>query len=395
MASIVSPVSAPNSSPSKTMASSKLKSIIAPRNHRRSPSDGTNLSPSKSPTKKENANPHQVSNTAQPIFLPSDHPHNEQHLREQGRNQDNARSSPRKPIAVYEDQSKSSDLHKRTKSSVSLKSLVGNDKAKPRKTSSPEKQDRKKPKKIKSSTGLSALLSRSKSSTDLTADEKPLAKDKENTTPPSTGKVAPPPIWAQFASQPFEGYASSTKVPLNDVRNVAEEIALYTPTEYSPSKGRNFMDYGAPTLSRKLESKPRSKSTLLPSSASKTSFTETISALRKRGQTKDQPRPLSGHQQYRSSGEGRRLSLEKTAPSQRASAERQRKSEDAAENDARAAKRGSRVMAAVAAFNGKTQGTDVTTHTNTKALESPLDPETIETAFESLLVSYSPSMWNT
>ena len=383
MASVVTSSSSMHPSPPKKLATSRLKSIVTPQSH--SPSDGTRLSPNKSPTKKENANPNQTSNIARTYFLPPDHPHNGQQSKESSRNADSVRS-PQKPIEVYEDENKSLGLRKRTKSSVSLKSLVSNEKAKSRKPSSPEKKDGRKPKKTKSSTGLSALFSKSKSSTDLTSDDSLQKKDKENTTPPSTANTAPPPIWAQFASQPF-GAHTSMKVPLNDVRDIAEEIALYTPAEYSPSKGRNFMDYQAPTLAR-VETKPRPKSALLSSSASKTTFTETISGLRKRGYDKVSAQPLSAQEGNRSSGDYRRSSFEKKAPNQRASTERQRKREDVGV-DSVAVKRGSRVMAAVAAFNGKSQDLDESKDMVKKTQEPPLDPKAIETAFESLLVSHT------
>lgn len=368
-------------SPSKKLATSKLKSIVTPRNY--SPPDGTRLSPTKSPTKKENANPNQSSNITKSYFLPPDHPHNGQQAKELERNSDSVRS-PQKPIEVYEDGSKGLGLQKRTKSSVSLRSLMSNEKVKSHKSSSPEKKDGRRPKKTKSSTGLSALFSKSKSSTDLILDATPQTKDKENTTPPSTANAAPPPIWAQFASQPFEGH-TSTKVPLNDARDIAEEIALCTPAEYSPSKGRNFMDYQAPTLAR-VETKPRPKSGLLPSSASKSTFTETISGLRKRGYDKISSQPLSAQEKARSGVDYQRPFSEKTAPSQQANTEKQRKSEDVGV-DSVAVKRGSRIMAAVAAFNGKSQNSDVPKDIVNKTQEPPLDPKAIETAFESLLVS--------
>ena len=380
MASIVTSSSSMHPSPPKKLATSRLKSIVTPRNH--SPSDGTRHSPTKSPTK-ENANPSQASNITRTFFLPPDHPHNGQQSKESSRSQASVRS-PQKPIEVYEDESKSLGLHKRTKSAVSLKSLVSNEKTKGRKSSSPEKKDGRKPKKTKSSTGLSALFSKSKSSTDLTLDATLQKKDKENTTPPPTGNTAPPPIWAQFASRPFEGY-TSMKVPLNDAKDIAEEIALYTPAEYSPSKGRNFMDYQAPTLAR-AETKPRPKSAILPSSASKSTFADTISGLRKRGHDKISSQPLSAQEKAGSSVDYRRSSSEKRAPIQRTSTEPQRKSEDVGA-DSVAVKRGSRVMAAVAAFNGKSQIPDVPKEIANKTQEPPLDPEAIETAFESLLVS--------
>ena len=79
--------------------------------------------------------------------------------------------------------------------------------------------------------------------------------------------------------------------------------------------------------------------------------------------------------------------MEKKIPSHRRSKEQQRKSEDAGERDARAAKGGSRVMAAVAVFDGRSHYSDVSTGTDKKIQEPPLDPKAIETAFESLLVS--------
>ena len=175
------------------------------------------------------------------------------------------------------------------------------------------------------------------------------------------------------------------KVPLNDAKDIAEEIARYTPAEYSPSKGRNFMDYRAPTLAR-VETKPRPKSALLTSSASKTTFTDTIAGLRKRGYEKVPSQPLSAQEGLRSSVDYRRSSSEKRAQSQRPSTEKQRKSEDVGA-DSVAVKRGSRVMAAVAAFNGKSQDSDVPKEIVNKTQEPPIDPRAIETAFESLLVS--------
>ena len=357
--------------------------MMAPRNHRRNPSDGTNLSPSISPSKKENAKPSQFNNVSQHCFLPSDHPHSVQNLRENSRNRDNARASPQKPIEVYEDDIKSFGLHKRTKSSVSLKSLIANDKVKAPKPSSPAKQDGKKPKKSKSSTSLSAILTKSKSSKDLRLDGKSEPKDKENRTPPSTANVAPPPIWAQFASQPFESY--STKVPLNDTRSIADETTQYTPQKHSPTKGGNFVDHETPTLSR-VESKPRPASTLLPSSTSKTSFTNTISGLRKRGNEKSQPKLTTDQLPSSSSVESQRLSSDKKTQVQRASTDQQRQNEDM-EASTVAVKRGSRVMAAVAAFNGKSQIPNTLTEPFVKAQEPPLDAKAIDTAFESLLVS--------
>ena len=361
---------------------SKMKSIMAPRNHRRNPSEIRGPSP----TKNENTNPHTPLVPAQEPFLPPDHPFARQHLRELSKPRDNVRSSPKKSIEVYEDDNRSFGLHKKSKSSVSLKSLIGNDKVKAPKAMSPEKPEDKKLKKSKSSTSLSALLSRPKSSKGSKTGDVRVTKDKENQSPPTTADIAPPPIWAQFSSQSIESFSGPTKIPLNDADGLVDKIALYTPQEYSPSKQRNFGDHEQPTLSRGIETRARPKSALLPSSPSSTSFTETLSRLRKRSHDKWQSRAPSDDHQPQSTEQKSRKSSAERKMCRRTSAEQERKSEDSSELTKNKAKRGSRVMAAVAAFNDRSQEAVKQPAPTSKSPEAPLDPAAIDYAFEELLV---------
>ncbi len=319
---------------------SRLKSVITSRNHRRHPSEIKNLSP----TRNENMDPRKPAVPFKDIFLPSDNPHAQQKLRDSPKTSDNVRPSPKKSIEVYEDDNRTYGLHKKSKSSVSLKSLMGNDKDKKLKTSSPEKMENKKPKKSKSSTSLSALLSRPKSSKGPKTDDSHEPKDKENQTPPTTENIAPPPIWALFASERDESFGGPTKIPLNDTDGLTDEMALYTPQDYSPSKQRNFGDYERPTLSRGIDRRPRPKSAVLPSAPSNRSFTETLSRLRQRSGDKGQKRLPSDDLQAQSrKQESRRSSDERNIAGSRIDAE-QVKSEDLSEQDRTRAKGGSRVM---------------------------------------------------
>jgi len=359
---------------------SRLKSAMASRNHRRNASETKNPSP----IRNKNMDPRKPAVPIKDVFLPSDHPHAQQCLQDPRKTSDNVRPPPNKPIKVYEDDNRTSGLQRKTKSSVSLKSLIGNDKEP--KTSSPEKKENRKPKKSKSSTSLSALLSRPKASKGSKTDDLHELKDKENQTPPTTGDTAPPPIWAQFASERDENFDGPTKVPLNDIDGLADEMALYTPQDYSPSKQRNFGDYERPTLSRGTDSRPRPKSAVLPSVPSNRSFTETLSRLRQRSGDKGQKRlPSDDLQVQITKPECHRSSDERTIVGSGIGAE-QVKSEGSSEKNRNKAKSGSRVMAAVAAFNDRSQEPVKQLAPVSKSPESPLDPAAIDNAFEELLV---------
>lgn len=270
--------------------------------------------------------------------------------------------------------------------SASFKSLVGMEKEKPSKKKH-EKEEEKKMKKSKSSTSISAILSRPRSSKGVKAEEAHRQKDKENQTPPSSAGIAPPPIWAQFATQGFEEPAHTTMIPLNDRFTVEEEVALYTPRDYSPSKQRNFQDYQKPTLSQRAEPKPRPKSECVASGPTSASFAETISGLRKSDRKKIQVGISNQQQQNGQAADGSEalFAKEKQMNERPSSVENRKVSHDSAGSDLPMPQPGSRVMAAVAAFNGKAK--DLPKEPPKDAETAQLDPKAIESAFESLLVS--------
>lgn len=336
----------------KRTTSSVLKGIL-PRHHKRNPSVGTTL-PTTIGKPTELAG--RQSSKALPSLLP-DNPNTSRPLYEVNNNRERTRASSRKSVEIYADEERKTEgKHNRAKSAAVLTTLAGlnreGEKVVKSKVSEGDKE--RKPKKSKSSTNIVALLSRPKSSRSLRNGVDVPPKDKENQTPPNSASVAPPPIWAQFASQQLQELTTTQKIPLNDSWDVGEEVSRYTPQEYSPSKGRNFDDCEQPALVRRAEPKPRPKSAFLPSAPSTTSFMETLSGLRKKNP----------------SVSSRKTSVE-TKSSHRQSLS----------DDEQPIKQGSRVMAAVAAWNGKLKESVMDTK------PSKPNPQDIEAAFENLLVS--------
>jgi hypothetical protein len=180
-------------------------------------------------------------------------------------------------------------------------------------------------------------------------------KGKENTTPPSTASSndQPPrtPIWAEFASNSsFHHQTQSTnKMPLND-RSVQQEINLYTPADYSPSKQMNFFDIHQPALAKK----DRPKSEHFPKSKSTNFILETFSRTSSNNSSKNDKSTKTSKVPLK--GEG--------ATAQKVSRPL-----------LTMAKRGTRVMGLIAAFNSKTTPT-----------ESEMDPMDIDAQFEAVLV---------
>lgn len=366
----------------KKTASSVLKSIMAPRTHQRNQSrDQPYLEP-----RSENVNPIREAVPVGKLMPPPDQFPLRLQTNEERRSRDVLRSSPAKPIEVYEDFNRPSDMHMKGKSSVSIKALVGREKEHLVEGRSARKPENNKPKKSKSSTSLSALLSKAKPAKDPSSEYEAQAKDKENRTPPGSDDVTPaPPIWAQFTAQPAQECIITTKIPLNDTRRIDDEMALYTPRDYSPSKQRNFHDYQQPNLFRKPESKPRPRSAILSTDNSTTSFAETLSKLRnisKYPPNSDGSNPI---RQSRRSGENGRVSPPQDASSNRIFRSEHRKvSSDSANSAATVGKRGSRVMAVVAALNGRAKES-AREHAR-DVPNTPVDVKAIERDFESLLV---------
>lgn len=377
----------------RNKSSSVLKSIIAPKSHKRSPSDGTALNAAHPESRPYNS----AAFVHGAPLLPPDHPHSQ--LRAYQRTQNmvaNPPSSPRKSQDAKSSPTKS--LHKKTLSSVSLRSLAKDkdkDKERAKESRSRERSRTrgddtiKSTKKTKSSSNLAGLFGKGKQSKD---GKQTPGRDKENTTPPSSSNAPEPvhtPIWAEFSSQPLREITTTSKIPLNDQRlSIEEEIALYTPQDYSPSKQRNFFDYGQPSLQKKPQVKERPKSTFLPSTGSTTSLLETLTRKRSTdrvplGDTKGN----EGRAKDNASSRG----IVTRGMLRRTSSESSREGK-AVKQNAEASKKPNRVMAAVAAFNGKAKqaerhGTPVTSPTK-------LDPKVVDAEFEAVLVSF-PSPWRT
>ena len=370
-----------DASPQKRTKSSVFKSII-PGNHKRKPSSKTVNQPYWN--NDGNGTGEGIHVGKQSILLP-DHPHTRQHLREDSGNRGITSASPRKSVEARKDTKSDLGENQKVTRSASFKSFVRKEREKPPKKERQEEEANKM--KSKSSTSISAILSRPRSSRGVKAEEIHRHKDKENQTPPSSAGMAPPPIWAQFATQGFEESAFATKIPLNDQFAVEEEVALYTPRDYSPSKQRNFQDYQQPTLSRRAELKPRPRSEYTVPCPNSASFAGAVSGLQKLGRNKSQV-DLSNEQQQtgQAADASWRLSAEEnvlsTIPS---SAQNRQVNNDLPGSNSPMPKSGSRVMAAVAAFNSKTKELPKEPPKDTETVH--LDPKTIESAFESLLVS--------
>jgi Diaphanous GTPase-binding Domain len=306
---------------------SVLKSFI----HKRTPSKGTTL-----PSTATDAIATNAALNTKLVFPDSlvEHPH-ARALGEVQNNQYNHVSSPNKskddsrPSTTGVD---SKSLHKKTKSIISLRSLVGRHQDVPAKSNDASLG---KPKKSKSSTNLTALLSRPRSSKNIKTaaaqEEVYSEKNKENQAPPSSltsESTTQSPIYAAFASQHF------TSQPLGG-KFIENEIDLYTPQEYSPSKQRNF--YGGPGSQPTLgqsQGKRRPMSTFLPT-------TYSIHDMKK-----------SSEAQRRSADQPRQISLETRGSMERKNAHSDPK------QDMTLAKRGARVMAAVAALGTKAKSSE-------------------------------------
>jgi hypothetical protein len=367
----------------RNKSASVLKSIVMSRGHRRTPTDGAPLH-----NNQIVAPPYLPASSFQAPLLPPDHPHSQLRAAARTENIPIDQTSPRKSQDTRSSPKKS--LHKKTLSSVSLRSLV-NKEDKPRDKQSSDSrpspvdtQMGAKPKKTKSSTNLAAMFGKGRSK-DRDSKQSPVkvASDKENTTPPNSATaMAPPrpPIWAEFSSQ--QELSTTSKVPLNDQRrSIEEEIALYTPQNYSPSKQRNFFEYGQPAL--RPAPKERPKSMVVPKTTSTSSLLNTFSRkksneraplgdtkgneVRTRDESPSKSKPPRPTLSRASTDTGARdYSVKPMAPPPPTSP----------------TKKQNRVMAAVAAFNGKAKQV-----AGEPAASTKLDPKTVDAEFEVVLVS--------
>ena len=321
----------------------------------------------------------------QPSLLPADHPHAPRVLPHRNTRGADQRSLSRQPMMIYDEEEKRPGLHKKTKSSVSLKSLLTGDKDKTKtlKSKASERDKDKGPKKSKSSTSLSAIFSRPKSSKG--SGDPGEDGNKENQIPPPKSDTTSTPIWAQYATSIPMQNLEGAKVPLNDNDRIQNELSLYTSENYSPSKPGNLCGSSGPTLVHKGELASRPKSDCLPSSASTNKIMETLSRLRKHSDelSREQvPNNLSTTRDR-----DRRSSLEKALSFARPSSQDERRNSGAEHpSTTQSSKRSSRVMAAVAALQGKEKENKPMVEAHKVVEAPPVDPYYIDRALEKLLV---------
>lgn len=281
-------------------------------------------------------------------------------------------NSPPQPKAVpLKDEDGRPKMHKKTDSSVSLKSLMGY-KEEARETDGVPAEERKenhKSKKSKSSTHLSSLL-RKKSKKSLKEDVSASNDNQENTTPPTSAGCPPTPIWTQFATQPLQAQDGRLHSPQTRSGNIEAEIALYTPKEYSesqPSQQRGFNDSQVPALSQQPPQRPFLEHKSSRSSIFKEDLDEDQLPALVRPKSRDQnaSRPSSSRQS------AFRPPLE-SHPSQLSDADQ---------------KRGSRVLAAIETWNLSSRPQNLSPLKDHGSHQQPLSPMELDSAFERVLDS--------
>ncbi|KAF4554922.1 Diaphanous GTPase-binding domain-containing protein [Elsinoe fawcettii] len=275
--------------------------------------------------------------------------------------------------------------HKRSKSAVSLRTLVGGesksgrDKERKTKDQSPDKKSLRQPKKEKSLTGLSNLFSKKNRS----------AKDLSESAGTETTKDQPPakepepvqtPIWAQFASQ--KEPESSRRMRVRDdvsdakLKGIKDEMDRYTPKEYNPYAQRDFQGV-KPSLSRPTSSY-RPRSAVIPPQT----FGDLTRALEaaQRSHIGSRGSDTSGSVSVKGIGgdttsapSSRPQSMHFDTPRQISGS-----STEQGPTEIAVAKRGSRVAAAVAAIDHKTP-------VSKKPDPPTMDPKQVEEAFEAVL----------
>ena len=316
-------------------------------------------------------------------MLPPEQPNRRQHLREDSGNRSRIPPSPRASEDTQKENNKGCGENRKIASSTSFMTFRDKEKGRGSKQRS-EKQEEKQMKKSKSSTSLAAFFSRPRSKSVKVEEGRQQINDENER--PSRSVAPPPPIWAQFATQDVEKLSCTTKVPLNDCFGAEEEMARYTPRDYSPSKQRNFQDVQQPTLSRRREAKPRPKSECLTQGPTVASFAETISGLRRSSREKNPATKSSQRGRTPQDGNSCQTSgYENKRSSRRPSTDRPIAGDVSCPSGPPVVNKESRVKAAVAAFNGKSK--ELPKEPTQSSLNSELDASAIENAFESLLVS--------
>jgi hypothetical protein len=263
-------------------------------------------------------------------------------------------------------------MHKKTDSSVSLKSLMGYKEEGRGIGGVPvaERKENHKPKKSKSSTNLSSLL-RKKSKKSLKEPTSDSDGNQENTTPPTSAGGAPTPIWAQFATQPLEDQDGRLHYPQTRSRNIEAEIALYTPRDYSefrPSEQRNFHDSQVPAISQRPPQRPFLEHKSSRSSIFKEDLDEDqpLALVRPKSRDLNASRPSSSRQT------ASRPTLE-SDPS------------NATQVPDTTQKRGSKVLAAIETWNLSSRPQSLSPLKDQESHKQPLSPMELDLAFERVL----------
>ncbi|KAK5130173.1 hypothetical protein LTR08_002427 [Meristemomyces frigidus] len=334
--------------------------------HRRNASSKSNLLRSLVSSKSRATSPEPDSKavrTKSVPLLPPSHPH--ARAKVLGERQSNVQSPPSSPPKSRQKSAATTATAATTK--VPTKSTDGASSAK----------------KSKSSTNLSAMFARiNRSSKDLSTAVQ--HKDKENTTPPTSASVhGETPIWAQFASKTKSATRPSSR-DSKSAHDIHDEIAKYTPQEYDPSKQRNFDgSFDRPRQRPTLGSRPLSAYVLGTEGL--------VGAIGRR---------VSGHRasiesrrsedaSRQSKEQNRRVSGEKIVAMQKSSIERKVSNRSPTDQPGpgkeklTVAKKGGRVMAAVAAFQGRAKK-EQQPHAN---MEPELNPKGVDEAFEAVLDS--------
>lgn len=181
----------------------------------------------------------------------------------------------------------------------------------------------------------------------------------------------PSPAWTPYA-QSLQGQAASSRSP-DKRRTLQDEVSLYTPNGYSPAQQRNFYDFQQPALARPSGSKPRPKSDVLSGNRKM----KEVLGITPRS-TSDNAYPDQPSESASPSKPQRRSGI--FSRSRRNSESEQKLEQKAEEKPEASSKQGSRVQAAISAFNAKEQEADLRRRLNAKDLEGE---------FEKLLVSKS------
>ncbi|KAK4958746.1 hypothetical protein LTR10_003542 [Elasticomyces elasticus] len=355
--------------------------------HKRNASSKSNLlrafvsssKPNPRPETDNNINNNNMQRSSKSVpFLPPDHPHAVTgKARVLGERQGNVQSPPTSPTKSRGIKNAGTTT---TTQQIKVKTTDG--------------ATNSSPKKSKSSTNLSAMFGRmNRSSKDLTAlntTTNTNTRDKENTTPPPSSAgpetARDTPIWAQFSKPASRPGTRDSKASAN---NISDEIARYTPREYSPSKQRNFdgeIGRGGEMARPTLNSRPKS----MYVSSSTTEGWAGALGRKVSGQRASIEGRLSGEGRRDSGGEGRRVSGGRPGLIKRSLTDLKASSSSAELGPAKekergglsVLKRGGRVMAAVAAFQGKPKPA-----TPTEPQDSSLDPKALDEAFEAVLQS--------